>query len=26
MDTTINYEDGRVARIKADMKIIDVPT
>jgi long-chain acyl-CoA synthetase len=24
MDTTITYEDGRVARIKADMKILDV--
>ena len=25
MDTTITYEDGRVSRIKADMKILDVP-
>lgn len=24
MDTTITYEDGRVSRIKADMKILDV--
>jgi len=25
MDTTITYEDGRVSRIKADMKILDAP-
>ena len=26
MDTTITYEDGRVSHIKADMKILDVPS
>ena len=25
MDTTITYEDGRVARIKADLKVMEVP-
>jgi long-chain acyl-CoA synthetase len=25
MDTTITYEDGRVAQIKADLKVVEVP-
>jgi long-chain acyl-CoA synthetase len=25
MDTTITYEDGRTARIKADLKVLEVP-
>jgi len=25
MDTTITYEDGRVVRIKTDLKVMEIP-